>query len=182
MKRLLPVCLLFLLGLLMTPVPVSATVYGYDFEPKSGGPGTLVTVHGLVPRTEIVVVLGRGTDPLSFSSPGFWSGFQEKLVLGKVMPDLSKGCCEVPFSTTVRIPAYWPDGSAITESNLAIIIRDNNGEQIRQTEIRAFTFTPGPLPATGDNEYIGVMAALAASLITIFAGLMIKRRLDSVEA
>lgn len=180
-KRILALFILPVLLLIQT-APASATVYGFSFEPTSGGPGTVVTVSGVVPRSEITVELGTADIPTYPVPPAYVTNYQPKVILGRVMPDLTNSCCEVPFTTTVKIPNYWPDGKPITESTLGIVIKDTSGNLIPETTSRLFTFVRSRLPIGGEQSYFGAVVTVVACVLATVAGLLLRRRASRLEA
>ena len=180
-RLLIGTTLTFLL-IMIVNTPALATIYGFDFEPKAGGPGTLVHAYGTVPPIEVTIELGIAHDINAVYPDNPINQFEPIAVLRKIqaMADQPSGA-EAGLNTTVVIPSHKFDGSPITERNLAIRVVDKDGNQIFQTPARVFNFMPGPLPVTGSNHTFDAPIAIATSLILIVAGLLIKRRQSAVQ-
>jgi LPXTG-motif cell wall-anchored protein len=162
-----------LLVLLLSPVPASATIYSFDFEPKSGGPGTQVQVRGIVPPFEITIELGIARD----TNQGYITQFEPIAVLGKVQAvAYQPGGAEAGLDKMVVIPSHKTDGLPITECALAIRLVDADGNQIFQTMTREFAFTPCSLPATGSANQVGLVIVIMMLLAAVLAGWLLRRR------
>jgi LPXTG-motif cell wall-anchored protein len=175
-RRLLFILMLTVLALPIVPAPASATIYGFNFEPKSGSPGTKIHVWGTVPPGEVTIELGLA---LEYYRPiGGWLVTKSRpiAVLGKASPDVSKTCCELPLDAEVVVPAYGSDGRPITDQNLSIRILDAAGNPIRDSQTYFFEFLPGNLPSTGSINDLDLLVTIAASLAAVLAGWLLRRR------
>ncbi|MGA7731384.1 MAG: LPXTG cell wall anchor domain-containing protein [Chloroflexia bacterium] len=174
--RLLAAIVFVGVALLVVSAPASATIYGFTFEPKSGGPGTQIHVWGTVPPGEVTIELGLALEFYQPIGGRVVTKSTPIAVLGKASPDMSKTCCELPLDTTVVVPAYGSDGRPITDRNLSIRILDTNGNPIPDSQTYFFEFTPGPLPSTGTDSYLGLIAVAGAALASILVGWLVRRQ------
>jgi len=148
-----------------------ATSWNFDFTPTGGGPGTVVHVVGVAPRSAILIQLGLAGNRSDLSPGGQVDGFQPIVVLGKIAPDPSEPTEARGIDTMVVIPSRWPNGRPITSSSLAIALTFLDNTIVGETAPRAFDFVPG-IPATGDPVSVP-WGLLTVSALALTLGLCI---------
>ncbi len=155
-----------------------STLYNFHFEPTSGGPGTVVHITGVVPRSAIVIRLGIALETSGPVPGGPVTKFQPIAVLGTigadpVVPGPRIDTTERGIDTTIVMPARMSDGRPITTSNLAIALTFTDNKWIAETAPESFNFTPGILPATGRSLpaiwllFLGTLSILTAGFVLV---------------
>lgn len=107
-------------------------------DPTSGGPGTSVSVRGsgFPPETRVSVRLGPpsvGATPHSY---------------GDASTDADGG-----FALSFTIPAFWPDGTPITETDLIVVVLNQDGSVKATAPFGYIPFSSdGTMPVLGVGD------------------------------
>ncbi len=143
-RLLIPIFLI--LGLMGGTTPTTAmTVSDFTITPRSGAAGTVVQLTGteLYDPNPLAVWLVLALD--TAGPGGAIIEAQPLMKLGMTHPDPVGGHAQA----AVVIPARLPDGRLITQQQLGIRLTDANDHPLPELGVKAFTFLPAALPATG---------------------------------